>query len=193
MSPNDDAHDSPPADDTGVAPAPARDPEILIDHIREISQTARGTWFALLALLAFVGVTMMAHTDASFFAAGVATKLPMVGLEVPTLSFFIATPLMIAALYVHLHLFLVSLWNALADAPEQIGSDRLFDRVYPGLIAQTTVLYRSRARPDESAPPHAFAGAMKASVLLLVWLAAPALLAWLFWRSMALHRLALTL
>ncbi|MEL6480424.1 MAG: hypothetical protein AAFQ75_03150, partial [Pseudomonadota bacterium] len=94
---------------------PPDDIEARLAHIRELSQNARTTWFGLLALLAFVTVTLMAHNDAKFFAAGVETELPLVGISVPTTAFFIAAPLLLAAVYAYLHLYLMALWDALAE------------------------------------------------------------------------------
>lgn len=192
MPPNDDAPElRPPAAAVPVSAEP--DPEILLDHIKEISQTVRSDWFALLALLAFVGVIMMAHTDTAFFAAGVATDLPLIGLPVPTLAFFIAAPLLMTALHLHLHLYLVGLWDAIANAPATVGKAPLFDRIHPVMVAQAAVLYRARARGDRSAPPRAFARTMQVVVGSLVWLSTPAVLGWMFWRSMARHEPGLTL
>ncbi|MDN5870411.1 MAG: pentapeptide repeat-containing protein [Nitrococcus sp.] len=195
MPSNDDTLAPRPPDDAGVVPTPAgeRDPEILIDHIREISETVRASLFWLLALLAFVGFTMLAHKDVAFFVAGFTTEVPFGGVRVATKPLFITVALLLAGLYMYLHLQLVSLWDELGDAPERIGPNRLFERVHPGIIAQSAVLYRSRARPDGSAPPHAFGDAMAAIMFLLLWLATPALLTYIFWRSMALHSPALTL
>jgi hypothetical protein len=66
----------------GLAGAPPEpDPKIILDHIAEASKNARATWFGLLA---FVGVTLLAHKDADFFAYGAETQLPLIGLKVPT-------------------------------------------------------------------------------------------------------------
>ncbi len=47
-------------------PTPEPDPKIILDHIAEVSKNARATWFGLLGLRAFVGVTLVAHNDADF-------------------------------------------------------------------------------------------------------------------------------
>ena len=39
-------------------------------QIKKIAQNARTTWFGLLALLVFVGVTLMGHKDSDVFAFG---------------------------------------------------------------------------------------------------------------------------
>ncbi len=80
-------------------PAPAPDPKILLDHIAQVSQNARATWFGLLGLLAFVGVTLLGHKDADFFAYGAETQLPLVNVTIPVKAFFVFAPALVAALY----------------------------------------------------------------------------------------------
>jgi len=126
----------------------AGDPETQLTHIAEISQNARTTWFGLLGLLAFVGVTLMAHEDKDFFAEGVETQLPLIGISVPTLAFFIAAPLLVAAVYIYLHVYLTALWDALAEADKTIGGKPLAERIYPWLLSRAALHWRQMRRSD---------------------------------------------
>ncbi|HSF94131.1 MAG TPA: hypothetical protein VLA52_03825 [Thermohalobaculum sp.] len=93
------------------------DHQAILAHIAELSRNARANWFGLIGLCLFVGVTLLGHEDADFFAFGAETKLPLVNVEIPVKAFFTFAPLLVAALYIYLHLYLISLWDALADAP----------------------------------------------------------------------------
>ena len=48
-----------------------------------------------MGLLAFVGVTLLGHEDADFFAKGAATQLPLVGITVPVEAFFLTAPVLV--------------------------------------------------------------------------------------------------
>ena len=87
-----------------------------IDRINELSQLARTAWFSLLGYLVFVGITLLGVKDADFFVPSRQTELPLVGVQIPTASFFWIAPILGAALYTYLHLFLIKLWDAHADA-----------------------------------------------------------------------------
>jgi hypothetical protein len=87
-----------------------------IERINELSNLARTAWFALLGYLVFVGVTLLGVQDADFFLPARQTRLPLVGVDIPTASFFWTAPVLGAALYIYLHLFLIKLWDAHADA-----------------------------------------------------------------------------
>lgn len=59
-------------------------PEAARSNIAELSQNARANGFGLLGLLAFAGVTLLAHDNADLFAYGAETQLPLVGVELVT-------------------------------------------------------------------------------------------------------------
>jgi len=141
-----------PNGDTGGEPAPAppidAETERLLERIAEIARNVRATWFLLLGVLAFAGVTLLGVEDADFFAVGRQTALPLVGVEIPTRSFFWTAPFLVAALYGYFHFQLRQLWRALApDAVRaEMGGRPLADVVHPGLITD----WGLRQRPGRS-------------------------------------------
>ena len=172
----------------GAAPT---DDEHVDTHVRlaQVAQNARTSWFGLLALLVFVGVTLMGHRDSDFFAFGAETELPLVGLSVPTVSFFIAAPTLTAALYVYLHIYLHGLWTALAHCPPRIGqrSRTLEEHAYPTMLCTAALVVRRWLRQETDKPVEGSrVGAVSIS-LLMVWLSGPFVLAVLWWRSMPYH------
>lgn len=155
----------------------------LIARINELSGLARASWFGLLAYLAFVGITLLGVTDADFFVPTRQTELPVVGVTIPTLSFFAFAPLLGAALYIYLHLNLIKLWDTLAAAPPAIEGEPLGEHVHAWLVNDFALALRGdgalRVRPMT-----AFA---RVVTLLLVWVAAPLVLLAFWWRSMPAH------
>ncbi|MEE8455345.1 MAG: pentapeptide repeat-containing protein [Limibaculum sp.] len=174
-------------------PAPEPDPKIILAHIAQISQNARATWFGLLGLLAFIGVTLLGHNDADFFAYGAETQLPLIGITVPVKAFFTVAPVLVAALYAYLHLYLMTLWDGLADAPARIDGQPLADRVFPWLISYAALWERNRRRKDGCAAPRALGRLVVFVSLLLGWLFGIAVMLGLWLRSMPAHEEWLTL
>ncbi|MEO0427057.1 MAG: pentapeptide repeat-containing protein [Pseudomonadota bacterium] len=190
--------DEPPKDErpehkTRTSQPPTDDTETRLDHIRELSQNARTTWFGLLALLAFVTVTLMAHDDTKFFAAGVETELPLVGISVPTTAFFIAAPLLLAAVYAYLHLYLMALWDALAALPQEKGAPPISERVYPWLLTQAALWLRRVIRKDGASPRRALGMATALISFLITWIFGLLALGRLWTESFAYHEEYLTL
>ncbi|MEM7189671.1 MAG: pentapeptide repeat-containing protein [Pseudomonadota bacterium] len=159
----------------------------VLDHIAKVSQNARAIWFGLLALLAFVTVTLMTHEDADFYAVDAATKLPVVNIDVPPMAFFIAAPVLTATLYCYLHLYLINLWDALADAPPRAGGEPLSERIFPTLLGHAALWYRNRMRGDGSAPERAMGAAMALASIILAWGYGVVVLGLLFLASLARH------
>ncbi len=160
--------------------------EQRLKHIEEISKNARATWFSLLIALLFCGVTLLDVKDRDFFAYGAATKLPVIGVEVPVVGFFLSAPVLVLALYLYLHVYLAKLWRALAP-PFAVEDAALDDHVYPWLLADTAL----RLRPDM--PKRDFGWLSTLVSLVLGWAFAPFILG-VFWvRSWPYHHEWLTL
>lgn len=179
--------------DAGVSEPVAPDTKAQLDHIAEVSRNARTTWFGLLGLLAFVGVTLLGHIDAHFFAKNAATQLPIIGITVPVEAFFVTAPLLVASVYAYLHLYLMTLWDGLADTPAIVYGRPLIDRVFPWLISYAALWYRNRARQDGSARPRALGLVVVAVSLFLGWAFGLVVIGGLWVRSMPAHNEILTL
>jgi hypothetical protein len=160
-----------------------------IARINELSAIARTSWLALLAFLAYIGITQLADEDADFFVPARETQLPLVNIAIPTFSFFWLTPPLPAALYVYLHIHLLKLWDAIADAPPAPGGIPLSERLHPW-VANELALWLKGAGASR-ARPLAWLGIL--ATLVFVWLAGPAVLFGFWLRSAPAHEPALTL
>ncbi|MEM6676310.1 MAG: pentapeptide repeat-containing protein [Pseudomonadota bacterium] len=173
-------------------------------RIERISINARSAWFGLLALLAFVGISLLGHRDADFFLAAKETDLPLVGVTVPVEAFFVTAPLLVGAVYAYLHLSLLTLWDALADAPAEIEGKPLGDRAFPWLLNAWALGVRRAARWREDAEeraalpeairddapcaePHPLAWLSAAISVALAWIAGPFILLCAWWISHPAH------
>ncbi len=158
--------------------------ERQLERIAEIARNVRATWFLLVGVLAFASVTLLGVADADFFAYGRQTSLPLVGVDIPTRSFFLTAPILVAALYVYFHFQLRQLWMALAQPRAET-----LPFVYPGLLTD----WGLRLRADDPGDGTLLDGLQRAVVLLLVWCAAPVVLLGFWWRAMPAHEEWLTL
>ena len=163
------------------------DVDARLAQIEKISLNARTTWFTLVALLVFVGVTLMGHKDSDFFAFGAETQLPLLNIAVPTEAFFIAAPVLAASLYIYLHIYLNDLWVALGDAPSSVGDEPLSMRIYPTMLGTSALILRRWLR-REPVPPVKNRGLATIGIsLLMTWVFGPVVLAVVWWRSWPYH------
>ena len=107
-------------------------PDWLINNIAEASKNAKGIYFLYMGFLAFCSLTVVSTTDRRFIL-NESTKLPIVGVEVPLLGFFIIAPALVILIFVYFQLYLHRLKGLIEDlrthyAP--IGKRRL----YPWMI-----------------------------------------------------------
>ncbi|MFK7881101.1 hypothetical protein [Roseobacter sp.] len=140
-----------------------------LDRINALTRNARSTWFALLAALVFVGITLMEVEHIDLYGVDRATQLPLVNVEVPTPYFFVAAPILIAAIYGYFHLYLIRLWDALGAAPPRLNGIRLGDAVTPWLVTDAALHFRRRMRGDNAAMPRTLEGGAMLLNFLLAW------------------------
>ncbi len=164
--------------------APVRHDMLLAE---QVTKHARTSWLGLLGFLAFAGVTLLGVEDKDFFAYGVETELPLIGVSIPTSSFFWTAPILATALYLHLHLYLLKLWQIVSSLPDRIDGGPLGTRLWPWLVTDWALARRG----DQGAPPPLRTIQWLLTVGL-VWLAGPLVLFGFWWRSMVKHDLLLT-
>lgn len=177
--------------------APSEPPEDLpliqedahIERINELTRTARTSWFGLLSYLAFVGVTLVGVQDADFFIIERETQLPLVGVSIPTLTFFWVAPALGAALYTYFRLHLVKLWEAISVPPAAAGDERLSERLAPWLVVDFALMFRKDALPPERPMVWLTWGVS----LLLSYIAGPLVLGFFWIKSMPAHEWELTI
>ena len=159
-------------------------PDEMLKRIDALTRNARTTWFALLAALVFVGITLMGVEHIDFYGVNRATQLPLVDVEVPTPLFFYAAPILTAAIYGYFHLYLIRLWDALGQADPRIGDTPLGDRISPWLVADAALYLRTRLRRDEPpcTAPRSMEGPAMALNILLAWVFGLVVL-WFLWRQ----------
>jgi hypothetical protein len=177
--------------DRSTSPAP---PEFLpaavaLPRIEAIVGNARTVWLGKIGFLAFVTLTLVSVRDVDFFSVTATTTLPIVNVAIPTTTFFWTAAWLAAVLHTYLHLFLLRLWDALAEAPADLGELELAERVFPWLV-NDWALQRRPDRPLETRPMDRLADTV---TLVLVWLATPLVLVGFWWRSMPAHDAWLTL
>jgi len=117
------------------------------------------------------------------------TDLPIAGIAIPTDLFFATAAWLAAILHTYLHVFLLTLWDALAEAPPGLGRLRLADRVFPWLVNDWAL----RRLPDNATTPRPMDRLADRVTDLVIWWATPLLLVGFWWRSMPAHSAWLTL
>lgn len=162
--------------------------EAAIKRIDELTKTARTSWFALLSYLAFVGVTLVGVKDADFFITERETALPLIGVSIPTFTFFWVAPVLGASLYVYFHVHLQKLWEAVAKVGPKVDFQPLSDHVSPWLVTDLGLnTYKGALRPRP------MSGLALGATLLLAYAAGPIVLGYFWWRSMPAHEEWLTI
>lgn len=157
-------------------------------QIRELSLSMRTTWFGLITTLAFLSLATFKVKDEDFFSPSRETFLPIISVSIPTASFFWAAPLLMTAVFVYFHFQLGQLWKILGDA-RQFPGQQIIDGTPAWPVIDFALTWPGRNR----APNRPLTTASNIFTRLLLWLATPIFLIWLWWRSMAAHKERMTI
>ncbi|MEX3016372.1 pentapeptide repeat-containing protein [Gymnodinialimonas hymeniacidonis] len=162
-----------------------------INRINELTRVGRTNWFGLLAYLAFATVTVLGVEDADFFLDTRQTTLPLIGVSIPTLSFFIFAPILGAALYVYLHLHIRKMGAAIhAPNPFPKRDDVRLEHYLNSWLLVDLLL---KMRGDGAIEDRPLDWGVKWLTLGLVWWAAPLVLVLFWYHSWVAHQWVLTL
>lgn len=142
-----------------------------------ISETARGagiTFFGLLVLCVYTVLTI--GGSISLMQSNDKIKVPIFDIEVPVTYMHFVLPLLIASMYVYMHLYLDRLWTALSGLPYRFPDGRfVHEKVYSSPLTGVVRLYFHRYSEQRI-----FTDRFEAlSCIVLAWFAAPATLAFL--------------
>ena len=165
-----------------------------IEHLNTLTRVGRANWFGLMAYLAFAFVTVLSVRDVDFFVDTNPTQLPLIGVAIPTFSFFWAAPFLGTALYIYLHLHIRKVVDAAMDpnlhAP---NGGWLEDHLTPWLLVDMLLLSR-RERGDKSIiRPRPMDGMARIIAFVLVWAAGPFVALFFWWRSVPANEEGLTI
>ena len=141
----------------------------------------------MLAYLGFALVTTLGVEDIDFFVDSRQTELPLIGVSIPTFSFFVFAPVLGAALYAYLHLHIRKVTEALTEPPP--GHPPLEERIKPWLLNDFVL----RQRRDSAIRPRPLDRLASLTTLLLVWCSGPIVLGLMWQRTWPAHVLWLSL
>lgn len=162
-----------------------------LKRVDEIIKRSTALWIGLLGALVFASVTLAGVKDIAFFNPKMGTQLPFTGVAVPVVYFFYGGSLLIAVVYIYLHIYLEQLWDILGKAPALVDGRTLSERLHPWLVADFALRWRDRLRKtprdQRAAQRRALSSIADFAAVVLVWLFTPAVLVWFWWRSMPAH------
>ncbi len=167
--------------------------ETQIKRIDALTSAGRANWLVLLTYLAFVFITTLSVSDVEFFINDRQTQLPLIGVSIPTVSFFTFAPIVGAALFVYLHLHIRKVSEALASPPP--GDPPLEERIRPWLLNDFILRKRLGAEnmPDGLIRARVLDRLADLTTLVLVWWSGPFVLVVVWERTWSAHLLWLSL
>ncbi|WZO99903.1 pentapeptide repeat-containing protein [Isosphaeraceae bacterium EP7] len=107
----------------------------------ESSRGAQGLFTSILLACAYTWITLGSTTDTQLVnkAALASSKLPILGIDIPLVRFYMAAPILLLCLYVYFHLGLQRLWEDLSELPAVFPDGRSLDKKAPPWLLNSLV------------------------------------------------------
>jgi hypothetical protein len=106
-----------------------------LESTERLSDNSSKVFLTILVAVAYTFLTMATTKDIQLITNTNSSKLPVIGTEIPIVGFYVATPLILLALFVYFHIYLQRLWEAIAKLPAIFPSGRRLDEeTHPWLM-----------------------------------------------------------
>lgn len=122
-------------------------------NVAEASKTAQNLFFSILLACAYTWLTVASTRDPQLLnnAAPASSRLPVLGVDIPLVQFYLVAPLLLTCLYVYFHLCLQRLWEEMGELPAVFPDGRALDRkAYPWLLNALVRVHAPRLRQRRS-------------------------------------------
>jgi hypothetical protein len=161
-----------------------------LDDARDISGSARKLFLTVLAGCLYAWLTIAATTDVDLITNRASSTLPVIGVAIPIVGFYVVAPLLLLAVYFYFHFYLQKLWEELSSLPAIFpDGEALHNKIDPWLLND---LVRSHLLLLRSGRPFMSCLQQWISVVAAWWLV-PGTLFLLWARSLTRHDYALSL
>ncbi len=106
-----------------------------LDVLREAAKNARKLFLIMLLACVYSAITIATTTDVRLITNSTSSPLPIIGAEIPIVSFFLVMPLFLVGIYIYFQISMQRIWEGLAQLPAIFPDGIPLDqKVYPWLL-----------------------------------------------------------
>ena len=122
-------------------------------NVAEASKTTQGLFYSILFICAYAWLTVASTRDPQLLNNNTptASRLPILGTDIPLVQFYLVAPLLLLAVFIYFHLCLQRLWEELGELPAIFPDGRPLDRkAYPWIFNVLIRVHAPRLREQRS-------------------------------------------
>lgn len=161
-----------------------------LETIKLACSNARTIFLAMLLGCAYTVLTIGTTTDARIITNSSSSPLPIIGSEIPTVSFYVVAPLILFGFYIYFHLCMQNVWERLGTLPSVLQDGRHLDKATDPWLLLGLVQTRFVKLRDE----RTFLAQIQALVsIFLAWCVVPLTLFLLWGRYLRAHDTIVTI
>lgn len=160
----------------------------LIERTAELAKLARTSLLALVVAMTFYLLAIARATDAELILNSVSNKLPVIGIDVPIQTFYLFAPLILAVMFGFVNLYVLRMYESYMGLPAVFPDGLSRYEKVDGWLFSGLVMHLER---DQVANAASLLGLQYFLCVLLLHIAFPALLAYVWWRYLFTHDVVL--
>ena len=120
-----------------------------LDAVKDISESARKLFMAMLAACLYSWLTIATTADVNLITNRASSPLPIIQTSIPIVGFYVVAPLLLLCVYFYFHFYLQKLWEELGSLPAIFPDGRpLHARSDPWLLNDLVRSHLPRLRAD---------------------------------------------
>jgi uncharacterized protein YjbI with pentapeptide repeats len=120
-----------------------------LDAVKDISESARKLFVAMLAACLYSWLTIATTTDVNLITDRASSPLPIIQTSIPIVGFYVVAPLLLLCVYFYFHFYLQKLWEELGSLPAIFPDGRpLHARSDPWLLNDLVRSHLPKLRAD---------------------------------------------
>lgn len=155
-----------------------------LNVVEEASRNSRNIFFLMLSANAYVLLSAATMKDKTLILNDTSSTLPIIGTSMPIAYFYMASPVLLLALYAYFHLYLLRLFENMADLPAVFPDGHpLHKKAYPWLIGGLVCANVARLKNDRPV----LSGLQVFFSIILGWGFVPFTLLFIWGRYMPMH------
>lgn len=105
-----------------------------LDAVKDLTDNSSKVFLIILGAVLYTFLTIATTKDAQLIVDTNLTKLPVIGTDVPIISFYIVTPLVLLGVFIYFHIYLQRLWESISQLPAVFLDGRRLDEKTPAWL-----------------------------------------------------------
>jgi uncharacterized protein YjbI with pentapeptide repeats len=106
----------------------------VLEAAKGLAENSSRVFLVMLGAIAYTFLTIANTKDVQLLTDSGSSQLPVINVQIPIVSFYIVTPILLLGVYIYFHIYLQRLWEAIAKLPAIFPDGMTVDEKTPAWL-----------------------------------------------------------